>query len=438
MSAGSARDEGRGLVARLLRGLHRVVHPQYAQEQERLDRLAKTVSAQAAAAREDAQSFTRQLDALSDRTAQLALDRGVREIHKQLEQLRDASGRQHRMLQQGLRDAEWARDLRVDERRIETRLRRLAKTTQPVMVGPWTGEVGFELLYWIPFVTWALRKANVPPERTIVISRGGPRSWYAHLGGRYYDVLSQISPDEFRVRTEERKKQRLLGPFDRDVVRRTIREAAIERPFLLHPGLMYKLFTPYWKQTATVRRVEDFTEYAPIARPAVPELAGRLPADYVAARFYFSSSFPDTPENRAFVESTIRSLSASADVVLLNTPFSVDDHSDAAPQPGGRVHTIAELMTPERNLEVQTAVIAGARAFVGTYGGYSYLAPLCGVPSLAFYSVREAFFAHHLELAERVFRRLGSGSLVPIDVRDAALVRLALGGASAMPSATLP
>ncbi len=36
-------------------------------------------------------------------------------------------------------------------------------------------------------------------------------------------------------------------------------------------------------------------------------------------------------------------------------------------------------MTPERNLAVQTAVIARARAFVGTYGGYSYLAPFCGV-----------------------------------------------------------
>ena len=88
-------------------------------------------------------------------------------------------------------------------------------------------------------------------------------------------------------------------------------------------------------------------------------------------------------------------------------------------------------MAPERNLEVQTAVIAGARAFVGTYGGYSYLAPLCGVPSLAFYSVREGFFAHHLELAERVFRRLGAGSLLPLDVRDADLVRLALGSSAA-------
>jgi hypothetical protein len=159
----------------------------------------------------------------------------------------------------------------------------------------------------------------------------------------------------------------------------------------------------------------------------VPALAVRLPQDYIAVRFYFSACFPETIENRAFVESAVKALSASADVVLLNSGIQVDDHRDHALGPLARVHTVDDLMAPESNLELQTAVIAGARAFVGTYGGYSYLAPLCGVPSLAFFSVREAFFDHHRELAERVFRRLGGGSFVALDVRDAALVRLSLG-----------
>jgi hypothetical protein len=88
---------------------------------------------------------------------------------------------------------------------------------------------------------------------------------------------------------------------------------------------------------------------------------------------------------------------------------------------------VDDLMTPERNLDIQTAVIARARAFVGTYGGYSYLAPLCGVPAVAFYSERDSFHAIHRELAERVFREMNAGSLVTLDVRDAALLRSALG-----------
>jgi hypothetical protein len=49
------------------------------------------------------------------------------------------------------------------------------------------------------------------------------------------------------------------------------------------------------------------------------------------------------------------------------------------------------------------------------------------VPSLAFYSRREDIFAHHLELAERVFRSMGAGSFVPLDVANADLLRMAIG-----------
>jgi hypothetical protein len=84
-------------------------------------------------------------------------------------------------------------------------------------------------------------------------------------------------------------------------------------------------------------------------------------------------------------------------------------------------------MTPARNLAVQTAVIARARAFVGTYGGYSYLAPFCGVNSLAFYSER-SFKTHHLHVAQHLFEQLGGTTVVPLDVAQLPIVRLALSG----------
>jgi len=27
-------------------------------------------------------------------------------------------------------------------------------------------------------------------RRIVIVSRGGPASWYAHLGGRYFDVIA--------------------------------------------------------------------------------------------------------------------------------------------------------------------------------------------------------------------------------------------------------
>ena len=75
-------------------------------------------------------------------------------------------------------------------------------------------------------------------------------------------------------------------------------------------------------------------------------------------------------------------------------------------------------------------MIGRARAFVGTYGGYSYLAPFCGVPSLAFHSAR-TFKAHHLHLAQRVFERLGGATVVPLDTAALPVLRLAIAGALA-------
>ncbi|MGH9346746.1 MAG: hypothetical protein ACRD26_05710 [Vicinamibacterales bacterium] len=413
-------------MSRIGAALHALLHPGHAEERERLEAIARAARVVESGQREQLEALRREMDKLHTRLDRIATEKKLHAVDRRVEQLSEAAGRQYRVTAQALKHAKWNEEHRVHERRILARLAKLAASDHPVLVGPWSGEVGFELLYWIPFVTWALRQARVAPERVLVVSRGGAAPWYAHLGGRYVDVLSYVTAEEFRAHTEEAKKQRSMGPFDRRVARQVLKAEGLTRAHLLHPGLMYRLFNPFWKQQMTVRRVEAFAEHAPIARPDATRLAGRLPADYVAVRFYFSASFPDTPENRAFVDSVIRSLAETTDVVLLNTAFNLDDHRDYVPGDRLRIHSVDDLMTPDRNLDVQTSVIAGARAFVGTYGGYAYLAPLCGVSSLAFYSERDAFFAHHLELADRVFRRLNVGALVPIDVRTADLLRSVL------------
>src|SRR4029434_3105503 len=89
-----------------------------------------------------------------------------------------------------------------------------------VLVGPWTGEVGFELLYWIPFLGWCAPQGP-GGRRMVVVSRGGTASWYRHLTSRYIDILDLISPDEFREQTAGKKKQYdARRPFDRDVLTR--------------------------------------------------------------------------------------------------------------------------------------------------------------------------------------------------------------------------
>ena len=91
-----------------------------------------------------------------------------------------------------------------------------------------------------------------------------------------------------------------------------------------------------------------------------------------------------------------------------------------------RLHRIDDVVTPEDNLSVQTAVIQGAASFVGTYGGFSYLAPLGGVDAVGLYSHRN-FFIQHLDVALQACERVNGGKLTVIDAASASLMSQVFG-----------
>jgi len=315
----------------------------------------------------------------------------------------------------------------------------LGRSDRPIIIGPWLSETGFELLYWIPFVAWAKTYGRLDPERLVVISRGGAAPWYTHITSNYEDVLSYYTPEEFRRRNEERiasqhgrLKHLGVSAFDREIVAKVTEARRLRGAELLHPSEMYNLFEHFWFQRAPVTIVETFTQYAPL--PAMGPFAERsqLPDRYVAAKFYGNAALPDTPENRAFAAAFLADLARHVDVVLLNTADRYDDHDDFPPERRGRIHRIERLMRPVDNLAVQTQVIRHAEAFVGTYGGFSYLAPLVGTGTVAFYSRATGFRFDHLEVAKRVFQGIGCAPFVELDVRASDLVKLGFAGASAL------
>ena len=310
----------------------------------------------------------------------------------------------------------------------------LGRSGRPIIVGPWLSETGFELLYWIPFLAWAKTYGNLSDEQMVVISRGGARPWYAHLTGNYEDVLGFYPPEEFRRRNDERiaaqrgvLKHIYVSPFDQEIIDRVTKKRNLHGAKLLHPSEMYRLFEYFWFQRAPVTLIESFTNFSTIASAGPWAQRNQLPEHYVAAKFYGNAALPDTPENRAFISSVLAQLTEQTDVVLLNTADRFDDHSDFPPALRGRVHTIEHLMRPEDNLAVQTEVIRNADAFIGTYGGFSYLAPLLGVDTVAFYSHPTGFRFDHLEVAKRVFTGLRCGAFVELDTRSVDVVRLACG-----------
>jgi hypothetical protein len=237
-----------------------------------------------------------------------------------------------------------------------------------------------------------------------------------------------MNPDEFRDRTAGPKKQmKWRTDFDQPVVEAVKSRFGLAKAAVIHPAVMYRLFSALWSRRATADLVQAFTSFRrPAPLEAADNAVSRLPRDYVAAKFYFSKAFPDTAGNRRFVAELLARVSRQAPVALLSTAVRLDEHSDFQTSGNSGLFVVDAHTVPEKNLEQQTRLICGARGFIGTYGGFSYLAPFYNVRSLSFFDKRFGFESHHLDLAERVFDRLLPGGFAAFDRRAIDLVEPAI------------
>lgn len=300
-------------------------------------------------------------------------------------------------------------------------LEALAASDKPIIVGPWLSEVGYELLYWIPFLNWATRAYGLERDRLIVVSRGGAACWYQGIGDRSLDLLELYSPDDFRRLNERRhdsqglQKQKSLGAVDLEIIARVRDRLGLGEVELLHPSLMYNgVYRYHWSGLSSLDHLFMHARYKPLKQPAPGPIEAQLPEDYFAVRFYARDSFRDNEENRRFISQIIERLCERSNVVVLDSPFTLDDHRDttaAEPACNGRnanrVISVAHLMEPANNLEIQTRVIARSRGFIGTYGGLSYIAPFFGRPSISFHERDGDVLAAHLNTANTVFASFG-------------------------------
>jgi len=312
-----------------------------------------------------------------------------------------------------LRDQlQWSRAAWGVEREIDA----VVNSARTIVVGPWLSEVGFEALYWVPFLRWVKAAFRLDPSRVVAVSRGGVGSWYEGIAARYVEIWDYVEPAEFARRASERgvTKQLEVSAFDREIVQ-VVERSVGERVAVLHPSLMYRLFSLFWSGQRAQSFLDAHTRFEPIAPPNILE-AGRLPREYVAVKFYAARSLPDTPDVRRTLAWFVDSLAERTTLVLLDTGLVLDEHADYSFGPSGRVISAKAWMTPANNLGVQTQIIAGAQAFVGTCGSVAWLAPMLGVNTSAVY-VDPKWLHAHLGVMLRASHRAGAGRFAALDLR---------------------
>ena len=341
----------------------------------------------------------------------------VRKIPRRVSALRKAMVRwryrAHRVSEQlGRYRREWS---------VEREIERVVSGTEPIVVGPWLSEVGYEVLYWVPFVRWVKAAFRIKPDRLIVVSRGGTASWYADITPNYFEMFDAIDPREYAARNIERSdeegtnKQFGMSPLDELLVERARRTIGAPQVRVLHPALMYGLFRHFWSGHRPLDFFDSHTRHVRIAPPAFDLSALALPADYVAVKFYAARALPDTAANRGMLRALVEAVAERAPVVLLDTGLDLDDHADYSFQHGSRIVSVRPYLDARTNLGVQTQIIAGASGFLGTCGSLAWLAPALGVDTTAVYT--DSRFLHsHLYAARRLFHVLGGGRFSPLDL----------------------
>jgi len=324
--------------------------------------------------------------------------------------LRTASRRRAQLKEQdGFNRVEW---------QVEEELDRLLSRGRTIVAGPWISEVGFEALYWVPFLRWMRTAFHLDPARVVAVSRGGVGSWYAGVASRYVEIWDVIEPGEFARKNAERgiTKHYERSPLDDEILAGVARQIGTADFDVIHPGLMYRLFALYWSGQRAMGFVDAHARFEPQVPPALID-PGLLPAEYVAVKFYAARSLPDTPAVRDWMRRAVAALAEQMPVVLLDTGLVLeDDHADFDIAARGRVISAKPWMTPRDNLGIQTQIVAGARAFVGTCGSIAWLAPQLGVDTSALF-IDPKWLHAHLPVAMRAYHKLAAGRFSVADLR---------------------
>lgn len=307
----------------------------------------------------------------------------------------------------------------LEQRQIERELEALARGRQPIVIGPWLSEVGYEVLYWRPFLTWMMDRYGIAPDRVVAVSRGGVEEWYRGIAGRYVELLELFEPEEFAARNAARRaggdqKQLAPGEFDAEIVARvTARHLDGRAPQVCHPSLMFRLFRRFWFGDRSLDFLLTHTRFERLTVSMAPPRG--LPPRFAAVKFYTGAAVPDTPELRRVLRGLVSRVAEEMPVVVLDTGLNIDEHRDFLFEEIPNVFALGARLTPATNLAVQSQVIAGASLFLGTCGSLAWLAPIVGTPAIGVYA-DDRFLAPHLFVARHAYRLMGAAAFTTVDL----------------------
>jgi hypothetical protein len=329
--------------------------------------------------------------------------------------------------------AEEHRAFREEAEAIDQEIARLAAGRDPIVVGPWLAEVGYEVLYWIPFLRWFQDAYGIPRDRLVVVSRGGMEAAYREIATSYVDIFDVMTPAQLAARNAERRttgegggqKQSAASALDDELLAAVRSRLGLPTTAVCHPSLMFRLFRNVWHGNLPFDLLWRRTRYVAGGRTSMTAaMPAGLPHDFIAAKIYAGPALSSSHDTRAAVRALVTQAATRAPVIVLDAEVGIDEHRDFDLTGIPGVMSASALMTARTNLDVQLALIARSRFFLSACGGLAWLAPFLGVPTVALYD-SDHLLAPHLFVARQAGARTGAAEFTTLDLRGLARLRVA-------------
>ena len=297
-----------------------------------------------------------------------------------------------------------------------------------IICGPWLSEIGFELLYWIPFLNKKLQ--GYENIKKVIISRGGVTDWYKHLSKVEYIELNSTKYDENlksykNLKLKERsQKQTYITSFEKKIIENSIKDMNInnKKIHIIHPSEFFNLFRPYFLDQSKINEFINFLY--PKSYESIDKFKNYLNSDlikegFISMKIYSSSNFLNTLpytniQTFNFINQIIEDLLDKYNLILLNFD-SNDDHEqikiDLSKFKNKKykiyfINNIFKNINYENNIDIQNFIISNSKFFIGTYGGFSYLPPLYQKKSYALITNETKVIKRHQLIQKNLFGNL--------------------------------
>lgn len=329
--------------------------------------------------------------------------------------------------------AEEHRGFRQEADAIDQEIARVAAGGGPIVVGPWLAEVGYEVLYWIPFLRWFQDAFGITRDRLVVVSRGGMEGAYREIAGSYVDIFDLMTPAQLAARNAERRssregggqKQSAASVLDDELLAAARSRLGLSSSAVCHPSLMFRLFRNVWHGNLPFDLLWRRTRYVAGGRASLSTaLPAGLPHEFIAAKVYAGPALSTSDATRAAVRALVTQAASTAPVILLDADVGIDEHRDFDLSGIPGVMSASHLMTPRTNLDVQLALISRSRYLLSACGGLAWLAPFLDVPTVALYD-SDHLLAPHLFVARQAGVRAGAAEFSVLDLRGLSRLHVA-------------